>query len=195
MIPIPNNFDNAKAYDGGAFPKLPVGGHICRVHSAQMAKNNFGADMLVINFDVQEGTEWDGYYRRKNDLNYRRSSAARWPGVFSVNLLNRDGDCSGFFKGLIKAMEESNPGYSFRATGGNETAMTGLYIGLVFRERDFMTQDTHEVRTVVEPFYACPVARIHEGVEIPPRKGLPAHNTASAPAQDFKEVDDDELPF
>ena len=39
MIPIPNNYDSARAYDGNALPTLPLGGHICKVHSARMGKN------------------------------------------------------------------------------------------------------------------------------------------------------------
>ena len=200
MIPMPNNYDNARAYDGASFPRLPLGGHICRVHNARMEKNSFGGDMLVIDFDVYEGTEFDKYYKRRHELNYRRNAAAKWPGVFRVNLLNRDGECSGYFKGLITALEESNTGYNFKASGGDERAMNGLYLGLVFGEREFMTSDTHEVKVTVEPFYACSVGRVREGVAVPAKKTLQSGSPAQAPAPQASATpapayDDEELPF
>ena len=195
MIPIPNNYDNARAYDGNSFPALPLGGHICRVHNARMENTRNGADMLVIDFDVYEGTEFDKYYKRRHELNYLRNTAAKWPGVFRVNLLNREGECSGYFKGLITALEESNTGYNFKATGGNETAMNGLYLGLVFGEEEFRTSDTKEIKTTVKPFYACSVARVREGVAVPAKKKLREETQAPAP-QDYAEpMADDELPF
>lgn len=201
MIPIPNNFDNARAYDGNSFPRLPLGGHICRIHNARMERNSFGADMLVIDFDVYEGGEFDKYYKRRHELNYRRNAAAKWPGVFRVNLLNRDGECGSYFKGLIKALEESNTGYNFKASNGDERAMSGLYFGLVFGEREFETSDTHEIKVAIEPFYACSVAKVREGVSIPAKKTL--HRDAPAQAQALQRsaaptsVDDmeEELPF
>lgn len=194
MIPIPNNYDSARAYDGNALPTLPLGGHICKVHSARMEKNRFGADMLVIEFDVYEGSEFDRYYKRRHDLNYRRNNAAKWPGVFRVNLLNASGECGSYFKGLIKALEDSNAGYNFKATGGDERSMNGLALGLVFGEREFRTNDTHEVKVTVEPFYACSVARVREGVRVPARKRLHENPQAPAPAP-ISAPDDDELPF
>lgn len=199
MIPIPTNFDNARAYDGASFPRLPLGGHICRVHNARMERNSFGNDMLVIDFDVYEGGEFDKYYKRRHELNYRRNSAAKWPGVFRVNLTNRDGECGSYFKGLIKALEESNTGYNFKASNGDERAMSGLYFGLVFGEREFETSDTHEVKVTVEPFYACSVAKVREGVAIPAKKTLHRNTQAQAPAPyssaQAPADDDEELPF
>ena len=195
MIPIPNNYDNARAYDGNSLPTLTLGGHICRVHNVRMEKNRFGADMLVIEFDIYEGSEFDRYYKTRNDLNYRRNTAAKWPGVFRVNLLNHNGDCGSYFKGLIKALEESNPGYNFKATGGDERSMNGLMLGLVFGEREFRTNDTHEIKVTVEPFYACSVAKVREGVRVPARKHLREDAPAQAPQTDAPNADDDDLPF
>ena len=195
MIPIPNNYDNARAYDGTALPPLPLGGHICRVHNARMERNSFGGDMLVIDFDIYEGTEFDKYYKRKSELNYRRNSAARWPGVFRVNLVNRDGECSGYFKGLIKALEESNTGYNFKATNGDERAINGLYLGLVFGEREFRTNDTHEIKVTVEPFFACSVAKVREGVRVPARKCLNEPQAQAPQTYADSAPDDDDLPF
>lgn len=191
MIPIPNDFDNARAYDGNSFPALPLGAHVCRVLRADVVKNRANADMLVINFDVTEGGEFDGYYKKRFEAAKARNANAKWPGVFRANLLTREGKTSGYFKGFIKALEESNLGYNFRASNGNETAMNGMYVGLVFGEEEFRTNDTHEIKTTVKPFYAVSVPKAREGVAIPAKKRL--HEDA---ASGFSEVDPgDDLPF
>lgn len=191
MIPIPNDFDNARAYDGNSFPVLPLGAHVCRVLRADVVKNRAGADMLVINFDVTEGGEFDGYYKKRFEAAKARNANAKWPGVFRANLLTRDGATSGYFKGFITALEQSNPGYNFRASNGNETAMNGMYVGLVFGEEEFRTNDTHEIKTTVKPFYAVSVPKAGEGVAIPAKKHL-REDAASG----FSEVDPgDDLPF
>lgn len=191
MIPIPNDFDNARAYDGNSFPVLPLGAHVCRVLRADVVKNRANADMLVINFDVTEGGEFDGYYKKRFEAAKARNANAKWPGVFRANLLTRDGATSGYFKGFITALEESNPGYNFRASNGNETAMNGMYVGFVFGEEEFRTNDTHEIKTTVKPFYAVSVPKAREGVAIPAKKRL-REDAASG----FSEVDPvDDLPF
>lgn len=191
MIPIPNDFDNARAYDGNSFPALPLGAHVCRVLRADVVKNRAGADMLVIDFDVTEGGEFDGYYKKRFEAAKARNANAKWPGVFRANLLTRDGATSGYFKGFITALEQSNPGYNFRASNGNENAMNKLYVGLVFGEEEFRTSDTHEIKTTVKPFYAVSVPKAREGVAIPAKKRL-REDAASS----FSKVDPgDDLPF
>lgn len=192
MIPIPNDFDNARAYDGNSFPVLPLGAHVCRVLRADVVKNRAGADMLVINFDITEGGEFDGYYKKRFEAAKARNANAKWPGVFRANLLTREGATSGYFKGFITALEESNPGYNFRASNGNENAMNKLYVGLVFGEEEFRTSDTHEIKTTVKPFYAVSVPKAREGVAIPARKTLPQ----VAASAGFSPVESDpDLPF
>lgn len=192
MIPIPNDFDNARAYDGNSFPALPLGAHVCRVLRANVVKNRANADMLVIDFDVYEGKEFDEYYKKRYDAARQRNANAKWPGVFRANLLTRDGATSGYFKGFITALEQSNPGYNFRATNGNEQAMRGMYVGFVFGEEEFRTNDTHEIKTTVKPFYAVSVPKAREGVAIPARKTLPQ----VAASAGFSPVESDpDLPF
>lgn len=192
MINLPTDYDSARPYDGNSAPLLPLGGHVCRIIAARMEKTRNGGDMLVCDFDVIENTDFNNYYKRRYDNAVKYRPSAKWPGVFRTNLLNKEGKCSGYFKGLITALEESNSGFNFKATGGNEAALRGLYVGLVFGEREFRTQDTGEIKTVIEPFYAVSVAKVNEGVAIPAKKVLQENNAA----QTFQEVDPgDDLPF
>lgn len=190
MIPIPNDFDNARAYDGNSMPPLSLGGHVCRVHAARVEKTRKGTDQLIVEFDVYEDGEFNRYYNRRFEAAKAYRPDAKWPGVFRANLLTRDGATNGYFKGFITALEQSNTGYSCKATNGNEAAMRGRYVGFVFGEREFRASDD-SIKTVVEPFYAVSVEKVREGVPIPAKKVL----RDAAPAQGFTPVDTDDLPF
>ena len=38
MIPIPRDYDNARAFDGTGGPQLTPGGHICRIQGVRLEK-------------------------------------------------------------------------------------------------------------------------------------------------------------
>lgn len=207
MINLPNDYSTAKAYDGNSLPRLSVGGHICRIRTVQLTKTRkTGADMLVVNFDINEEGEFNGYYGKMFDARRKYRQDAAWPGVFRTTISTREGTTNGFFKGLIDAVEASNPGYSFTGSRANEQTLQGKLVGFNFGEEEYeMTdQSTGEIRkgTTVKPQYAVSVAKVREGVIPPAIRRL--NNGASAqggygsqPAQQMpmQEVDDDELPF
>ena len=210
MIPIPRDYDNARAFDGTGGPQLTPGGHICRIQGVRLEKSKTGKDMLVVAFDIVEGSEFDGYYRKRYERSNGYNSNATWPGVFRCTLLTANGDTNGYFKGFIEALEASNPSYNFKATNGDETRMKGLLVGFNFGEEEYERTDnqTGEIKVAisVKPQYAVSVAKVREGVIPPARKTLPQNANAgygSGPrpvgkpdAQGFQEVeDDDELPF
>lgn len=171
---VPGDYDNAKAFDGQAMPQLPVGGHICRIRNAmiQQARTS-GKDMLVLTFDVCEQGEWNGYYQRRFERSAKYNVNASWPGVFRASVANAEGNTSGFFKGVIEAIEASNPGYNFKASGFNETTLQGKLIGFNFGEEEYEPQNSPgEIRTIVKPQYAVSVAKVQEGVIPPPIKRM-----------------------
>ena len=218
MIPIPRDYDNARAFDGTGGPQLTPGGHICRIQGVRLEKTQkTNKDMLVVAFDIAEGSEFDGYFRKRFERSSGFNSNAKWPGVFRCTLLNATGDTNGFFKGFIEALEASNPGYNFKATKGDEQQMKGKLVGFNFGEEEYERTDyqTGEIKKAIsiKPAYAISVARVREGVIPPPRKlldnggagnatqyGNQFNNPSARPvgqpdAQGFQEVDDDELPF
>ena len=200
-IPIPQDYEQARSFDGSTAPELTVGGHICRIRNAYMAKTKSGKDQLVIEFDIAEGGEFDGYYQNRFTNAQKYSSNAKWGGVFRSVLLTNEGKTNGFFKGLIEAIEESNVGYDFRKSGGDERAMIGKLVGFNFGEEEYEGYDGN-IRTIVKPSYAVSAARVHEGV-IPPAKKLLEKNKQQPQAQQaqgypagYTEVENnDELPF
>ena len=158
MINLPNDYSTAKAYDGNSLPRLSVGGHICRIRTVQLTKTRkTGADMLVVNFDINEEGEFNGYYGKVFDARRKYRQDAAWPGVFRTTISTREGTTNGFFKGLIDAVEASNPGYSFTGSRANEQTLQGKLVGFNFAEEEYEMTDpsTGEVRkgTTVKPQY------------------------------------------
>ncbi len=206
MIPIPRDYDSARGFDGSSGPQLTPGGHICRIQGVRVEQSRSGKDMLVVAFDIAENGEFDGYYKARYDRARGFDANAKWPGVFRVTILNGEGKTNGFFKGFIEAVEDSNSGYNFKATNGDEQSLRGKMVGFNFGEEEYCQQSTGEIKTSVKPSYAVSVARVHEGV-IPPAKKLykpqsstfptytPANEQMRMDTNGFTEVDDDELPF
>ena len=170
MINLPSDYNNAKGFDGSSAPKLTPGGHICRTRTIELTKTRTGKDMLVVNFDINEEGEFNGYYGRIFETRLRYNTVnAKWPGVFRTTIANNEGKTNGFFKGLIEAIEASNPGYSFMGSGNNEVTLQGKLVGFNFGEEEYADQNTGEIKVTVKPQYAVSVAKVREGC-IPPAK-------------------------
>ena len=195
---LPNDYDSTKAYDGtGGYSPLPVGGHICRIVGARATKSRNGNDMIEVAFDISEGSEFDGKFKERFDYIRKSKADAKWPngGMFRTGVLTADGKTSGYFKGLITAVEESNPGYSFKGSGCNEDTMKGKLIGFNFGEEDYKGNDG-KIRTSIKPFYAVSVQTVRDGIEPPKKKEYKPKPGESMVAQGFTEVNEpDDLPF
>lgn len=197
MIGIPNDYDSAKAYDGKGYDALPAGGHICKIIGARAAKSRNGNDMLEVAFDIAENGQYDGKFKDRFDYLRKSNPQAKWPngGMFRTGILTREGKTSGFFKGFITAVEESNAGYNFAATGGNEETLKGKVVGFNFGEEEYKANDG-TIKTAVKAFCAVSVQTVRNGIEPPKKKEYKPRPGESMAAQGFTEVDPgDELPF
>lgn len=194
MISMPRDYDSAKAYDGQGFEVLPLGPHICKIISAKLEQARSGADMLVVAFDVAENGPHDGFYMAEYDRKKDFNAEAKWPGIFRTNILTRDGRTSGYFKGFITSVEESNSGYNFRAANCDENTLKGKTVAFNFGEEEWRRRDG-SVGVSVKPFYAVSTKTAREGMEPPQRKAL-NDNQTQMQRQGFKPVDDDDdLPW
>jgi hypothetical protein len=197
MIQLGNDYDNASSYTGNSgFSPLPIGGHICRIIGARAGQYSTGADMIEVAFDIAEGGPDDGRFQERFDYLRKSNPQAKWPngGMFRTGILTREGKTSGFFKGLITAVEESNPGYSFKGSGCNEGTLKGKLVGFNFGEEEYMGNDG-TLRTAVKAVYAVSVATVKEGIEPPKKKPYKPRPGEQMAAQGFTEVSDETLPF
>lgn len=201
---MPNGWDNAPVRNAGEYERLPAGGHICRIMNAYEAMSSNHNPMLMLELEIAEGGEYDGYFGRQYNAR-QNGTLGKWPCIFRQLTLDRDGKCNSYFKGLIACIERSNQGYTW---DWQEKGLRGKYIGMVFCEEEYLNQQG-EVRTSVKPTWPRTVNAIREGVPVPEPKRLSGgqgsyqSSTSSAPAfapaaaqnAGFTQVNDDELPF
>lgn len=163
-------YETAPAFDGSS-ETVPAGGHVCKILRTAVEKSaSSGADMLVLLLEIAEGSPLDGIFRRKFDARRATNADAKWPCIYRQPTLDKDGNCSPYFKGLIKAIEESNPGYSFTASWDEKT-LVGKSVGMVFREEEYVNNDG-EIRTTVKPAFPRSVEAVRAGVPVPDIKRL-----------------------
>lgn len=198
MIKKPADYDTARAAEGNQMSQIEPGGHVCRIQGVVATKSRSGKDMLEVAYDIQEGGPFDGYFKARHERATNFDANAKWPGIFRVVTENRDGTTNGYFKGFITAVEKSNPGYKFWATGGDEVTLKGKMVGFNFGPEEYLRTDRQTglpvVAISVKPVYAVSVAAVKEGIEPPALKKLP-EDQRPAQGEAFVEEDDPSLPF
>lgn len=186
-----NNWDRTPAYDGQG-ERMTPGGHVCRIMDAEVVTSRTGREQMVLYLEVADEGELNGFYTRQYKRRKESSqNGAVWPCRFFQGTQGPDGNASPYFKGLIKAIEESNGAYKWN---WQEKSLKGLRVGFIFREEEY--QDSMgEIKTTVKPAFCASTQRIREGVEIPAKKTLNGQMSIPAAQNGFTPVYDDELPF
>ena len=177
MIQKPSDWDSAQAYTGEG-QRITPGGHVCRIMGMrqEMSKNN--KPMLIVAFDICEGSELDGIYKRQHEMKKKFDAAAKWQGVIRYMLYGKDGvSTNGFFKGFITAVEESNPGWVWN---WDEKSVAGKMVGMVFGEEEYRKQDG-SIGSGVKAQQARSVQAIRDGVAVPEKETLKDEPQGYAP--------------
>ena len=191
MIAKPKDWETAQAYTGGGGQQMTPGGHICKIVALRQETSKNGNPMIVVAFDIDEGSELDGFYKAKLKDQQKQNKDSKWQGVIRFLLYSKDGGTNPYFKGFVKSLEESNAGYHW---DWDERSPAGKKIGIVFREEEYM-QET-QIRSSVKAWRVRSVQAILDGVPVPPNKLLQEHGAQPFdPKAGFVAVDDDELPF
>lgn len=119
-----------EAQQDGECRKLTPGGYVCRIMKAEDVPldpaTGKGA-YLRLEVDITEG-DFAGYFGAQFQL------FGKWHGVLIRSYKEQ---VLGLFKGFVKAVEESNPGYHWQ---WNEATLTGKLIGIVFGEEEFINR-------------------------------------------------------
>ena len=195
MIAKPKDWETAQAYTGES-EQLEPGGHIVRIMAMRQEMSRNNKPMLVVAFDIEEGSASDGYFKRRHDNAKKQNPAAKWPGVIRYMLYGKDGvSTNAFFKGFISAVEESNPGYHWN---WDERSVAGKLVGMVFGEEEYRSQQDGSIRSSVKAQQARSVQAIRDGVKVPEKKALKEENPGYVPFDPnagFTQAEDEELPF
>ena len=190
MIAKPNEWETAQAYTGEGQALAP-GGHIVRIIGMRQEMSKLSnKPMLTITFDIQEGSEYDGFYKRLHETKRKFDVNAKWSGVIRYMLYAKDGvSTNGFFKGFIGALEESNPGFKWN---WDERSVSGKMVGMVFGEEEYSKTDG-TIGTSVKAQMARSVQAIRDGVDVPKKKLLkeePAGYAPFDPSAGFTQAED-----
>ena len=113
MITKPKDWESAMSYDGESGKRMTPGGHVCQITNIRQEKSKAGKPMIVVSFDIAEGSDLDGFYITQYREAKKNGRDAKWSGVIRYLLYDDNGLTNPFFKGFIKSLEESNPGYAW----------------------------------------------------------------------------------
>lgn len=187
----PDGYDEVAAVLAGEYERLEAGGYICNIMKVSETISSSGRNMVVIDFDIAKG-ERKGYFSRQYEADNRANK--KWSGRFWQLT---DGNATSVFKGVIEAIEESNPGYIF---DWNENTLCNKLMGVLFGEEEYQKQDGTVIRTI-KPRYIRSVQSIQAGkFVIPKPKLLDNNNKANIANTGFNNIstpvdDDEDLPF
>jgi hypothetical protein len=193
MIQKPQDWESAQAFTGEERQALTPGGHIVRIAAMRQEMSRNNKPMITVMFDIDEGSEFDGFYKRLHENKKKFDANAKWQGVIRFMLYNKDGGTNGFFKGFIGALEESNPGFKWN---WDERSVANKFVGIVFGEEEYRKTDG-TIGTNVRAQMARSVQAVRDGVEVPKKRTLPEETQTYAPFDPnagFTQVED-KLPW
>lgn len=198
MIMKPNNWDSIQ--EPGRFVPLPAGGYIVVINGAELKTSDKGYEYLDLIIDICEG-EYKDYYSK--DFYAQEGKDKRWRGHYIQGTPKNGEKPASFFKGMIRAIEESNPGYTWN---WDERSLVGRIVGCLFREEEY-EKNNGETGVITKAAFVCGADRIRQGdFKVPQRKTLPNRppvtgyaNGFSQPQQQmpsgFEAITDDNIPF
>ncbi len=195
-----NNMDvQPKTY--GSYEKLPAGGHICTILSARSEERK-GVEYIVLSIDIREGSKYDGFYKAMYERICAKQSmyadkAPTWPCEFWSSPEDRDnpGSLSPYFKGLITAIEQSNPGFTFDWNHPDERSLRGKRVGFVFGEEEYIHPATNEVRTSIKPRWHVSADKALDEPAPEIKKLKPGQQPRNIGGVNYRPVLEDKLPW
>ena len=180
----PQGYETAETKEYQGFNSPTPGAYILGIISAEVTQSKSGNNMLVLSLDIADG-EFKGHYRRKQEqfggnklLKHRRV-------VDTEKSLP-------YFKGDIKAIENSNLGFKFDF---DERKLKGKLVGGMLGEKEFEGRDG-EIATTLELSFLCSVDKVRSGELKPPKiKRLDGSTLQSEYAQETMQEQEEDLPF
>jgi len=177
----PTGWDSAPAKNGGGRDYPPPGAYVFGIIKGESVLSRNNNEMIVLSLDIAEG-EFKGFYRQFSDdvekdklLKHRR-------------VTNTEGSLP-YFKGDIKAIEESNPGYKFNF---DEKTLRGKVVGGMLREEEYEKQGG-EIGNTTKIAFLCSVEKARSGtLKVPEKKCIDFTPSHEPPVHD---TNDDDLPF
>lgn len=176
-----DNWNEITPVTGGG-EQLPPGVYKVGIVNAFAGTTQAGKEKLVLALEVTEG-DYQGIFSRKFRARKQYNEQAQWPCLFHQVT---EGDSVGRYKGLIMAVEASNPGYTWDF---DETTLKGKEVGCVFREEEYIGQQDGKIHSIAKPYQFIPIEDMDK-VTVPEKKCI------DQPAGGLGAFDDgSEIPF
>ncbi|MFA5714969.1 MAG: hypothetical protein WC998_04480 [Candidatus Paceibacterota bacterium] len=147
----PAGYDDAEAVSGG-FQEPKAGPCVLGIVHAEVNIKD-GEQQLVLQLDIAAGP-FKNYYSKQSKRFDKNRLLRVWQNV--------EGKGTPYFKGLIKAIEESNEGFTFRFEDGEQVLEKKL-VGGNLREEEYMKSDGVTVGTSLRVGYLCSIGSIERG--------------------------------
>jgi hypothetical protein len=180
----PEGFDTTEAKQGGQGDKPPAGAYVMKIIGAKEEISKTNRPMLVLALDIAEGPH-AGNFLKLHDFLKGRNAESRWPCIYRRCT---DGGQTAFFKGDIKAIEESNQGFVFNF---DERTLIGKVVGCMLGEKE--TDATG--KTILEPRFLCSATKARSGeMKVPAAKKFEG-SSGWADDDQYPPPPMDDLPF
>lgn len=166
----------------GGGQSLPAGVYKMIIVKGETGTTQTDKEKLVLCLEVVEG-EYQGFFSKKYKAKKQYNEKAAWPCLYHQVT---EGEQVGRYKGVIMAIEASNPGYIYDF---DETKLEGKICGCIFREEEFIGQD-NKVHTTVKPYQIIAVEDMDKAT-VPEKKCVEQPQGYNSPAFD----DDSPIPF
>lgn len=130
------NWDNIEVKEFNENEKLELGGHICIVKNVKNFTYN-GVEKISLELDIDEGEQKD-FYQKKYDN--RNDSSKFWDDGATISFYSEpiDDKDKSYIKGLIKAIESYNDGYTWN---WDEKTLKNKKIGVNFSLKEYEGSD------------------------------------------------------
>ena len=180
-----------KSAKPGEFSNLPAGGYVCKIVDSEFTTSKAGNDMLLLNVDIAEG-DFTGYFQNFADRFKNWSNNA----VYRQLILDSSKNVSGFFKGLLEIIEDSNPNFTAYANGGvDNRALIGKLCGFVFADEEYQ-KNNGDIATRAVVRIPKTVDDIRNGdFTVPPLKKMDASKIKPKTNSDAVKKFDSPAPF
>lgn len=167
----PEGYDSAEARAGG-FAQPKAGPCILGIIRSDIEMKD-GVQRLILQLDIASGT-FKHYYKNFGDRVNKNKLLRVYQDTDTEKGLP-------YFKGLIKSIEESNPGFVFDCI--DEKQLIGKFVGGVLREEESVSNGKKYDNMRI--FYLCSVGSVERGEhKVPAKKLLPPETAdyGAAPA-------------
>lgn len=181
----PNDYDNSEAKTFEGFDNPPSGPYVMGICAAFEGKTANQDPKLVISLDIAKG-KYKNFYRDLSDKIGKDCFVKLHQGT--------EGKATPYFKGAIKAIEESNQGYKFNF---DEKTLPRKFVGAMLKE-SFYTNSAGEEKSVLKVAYLCSVAKAESGslkIPEPERASNQQQNSHSTNDNTGPSFTDDDCPF